>query len=124
MEQARCYGCMRPRTDGRFCQKCGFEFDAPNASHQLPAGTILKDQYLVGKVLGQGGFGITYLGWNRYLDKKVAIKEYYPSAFVDRNAAHDTTVVCRTEQMEGFFTENRKRFLREAKTLAKLEEVP
>ena len=110
--------------NGIVCEHCGFDERRQNAPHQLQIGTALQDRYLVGRALGQGGFGITYLGWNRYLDKKVAIKEYYPSAFVDRNATHDTTVVCRTEQMEGFFTENRKRFLREAKTLAKLEEVP
>ena len=123
MEENRCPGCMNIK-NGIVCEHCGFDERRQNAPHQLQIGTALQDRYLVGRALGQGGFGITYLGWNRYLDKKVAIKEYYPSAFVDRNAAHDTTVVCRTEQMEGFFTENRKRFLREAKTLAKLEEVP
>ena len=123
MEENRCPGCMNIK-NGIVCEHCGFDERRQNAPHQLQIGTALQDRYLVGRALGQGGFGITYLGWNRYLDKKVAIKEYYPSAFVDRNATHDTTVVCRTEQMEGFFTENRKRFLREAKTLAKLEEVP
>ena len=123
MEENRCPGCMNIK-NGIVCEHCGFDERRQNAPHQLQIGTALQDRYLVGRALGQGGFGITYLGWNRYLDKKVAIKEYYPSAFVDRNATHDTTVVCRTEQMEGFFSENRKRFLREAKTLAKLEEVP
>ena len=123
MEQNRCPGCMNIKS-GAVCEHCGFDERRQNAPHQLQIGTALQDRYLVGRALGQGGFGITYLGWNRYLEKKVAIKEYYPAIFVDRNATYDTSVVCRTEQMEEFFAENRMRFLREAKTLAKLEEVP
>ena len=123
MENNRCPGCMEIKS-GAVCEHCGFDESRQNAPHQLQIGTVLQDKYLVGRALGQGGFGITYLGWNRYLDTKVAIKEYYPSVFVDRNTAHDTTVVCRTEQMEEYFTENRIRFLREAKVLAKLKEVP
>ena len=123
MENNRCPGCMEIKS-GAVCEHCGFDESRKNAPHQLQIGTVLQDKYLVGQALGQGGFGITYLGWNRYLDTKVAIKEYYPSVFVDRNTAHDTTVTCRTEQMEEYFTENRIRFLREAKVLAKLKEVP
>ena len=124
MENNRCPGCMEIKSGGAVCEHCGFDESRQNAPHQLQIGTVLQDKYLVGRALGQGGFGITYLGWNRYLDTKVAIKEYYPSVFVDRNTAHDTTVTCRTEQMEEHFTENRVRFLREAKVLAKLKEVP
>ena len=124
MENNRCPGCMELKSGGAVCEHCGFDESRQNAPHQLQIGTVLQDKYLVGRALGQGGFGITYLGWNRYLDTKVAIKEYYPSVFVDRNTAHDTTVTCRTEQMEEYFTENRVRFLREAKVLAKLKEVP
>ena len=124
MENNRCPGCMEQKSGGAVCEHCGFDESRQNAPHQLQIGTVLQDKYLVGRALGQGGFGITYLGWNRYLDTKVAIKEYYPSVFVDRNTAHDTTVTCRTEQMEEYFTENRVRFLREAKVLAKLKEVP
>ena len=46
--------------------------------HQLPAGVILKDRYQIREVLGQGGFGITYKGYDRTLDTMVAIKEYFP----------------------------------------------
>ena len=124
MEQNRCPGCMEIKSGGAVCGHCGFDPRKQNAPHQLQTGTLLQERYLVGRTLGQGGFGITYLGWNRYLERKVAIKEYYPSVFVDRNTAYHTGVSCRTEQMEAFFAENRMRFLREAKTLAKLEQVP
>ena len=75
MEENRCPGCMNIK-NGIVCEHCGFDERRQNAPHQLQIGTALQDRYLVGRALGQGGFGITYLGWNRYLDKKVAIKEY------------------------------------------------
>ena len=84
MEQLRCYGCMQPRTEGKFCQHCGFAFDTPNAPHQLPVGTVLKGQYLVGKVLGQGGFGITYLARDYQTGTQVAIKEFFPDSMRPR----------------------------------------
>ena len=123
MEQNRCPGCMEIKS-GTVCGHCGYDERRQNAPHQLQIGTVLLGKYLVGRALGQGGFGITYLGWNRYLETRVAIKEYYPSVFVERNATQNTTVVCRTEQLEEYYAENRMRFLREAKTLAKLQNVP
>ena len=123
MEQNRCPGCMEIK-NGAVCPHCGYEEQKQNEPHQLQTGTVLQDKYLVGRALGQGGFGITYLGWNRFLEKKVAIKEYYPSFFVERHTGFSTKVTCKTERMEEAFGENRLRFLREAKLLAKLESVP
>ena len=124
MEQKQCLGCMKHKQEYPVCEHCGYDERTANAPHQLQAGTVLQGRYLVGRALGQGGFGITYLGWNQYLETRVAIKEYYPAAFVDRNATHNTAVVCKTERTEELFQDNRLRFLREAKTLAKLQYVP
>ena len=124
MEQLRCYGCMQPRTEGKFCQHCGFAFDTPNAPHQLPVGTVLKGQYLVGKVLGQGGFGITYLGWDLYLSIPVAIKEYYPTGAVMRESTYGLAVTNCEGRTGSTFENNRRRFLREAQSLAQLTDVP
>ena len=123
MEQKQCPGCMEIKS-GTVCEHCGYDERRQNAPHQLQAGTVLQGRYLVGRALGQGGFGITYLGWNQYLETRVAIKEYYPSVFVERNATYNTSLVCKTQKMVEPFQENRMRFLREARTLAKLQEVP
>ena len=51
MEEKRCLGCMKKKTQP-VCEHCGYDESTANVAHQLPAGTVLKEQYLVGKVLG------------------------------------------------------------------------
>ena len=65
MEENRCPGCMNIKSGGAVCEHCGYDERKQNVSHQLQTGTVLLGKYLIGRVLGQGGFGITYLGWNR-----------------------------------------------------------
>ena len=84
MELHRCSGCMGI-TEKAVCEKCGWPVGKNNEIHQLPVGTKLRGQYSVGRVLGQGGFGITYLGWDDHLDIPVAIKEFYPKSLVERH---------------------------------------
>ena len=61
------------------CPHCGFDQQAEQPFLALPLGTLLNGRYVTGKVLGVGGFGITYLGYDLTLEIKVAIKEYMPS---------------------------------------------
>ena len=123
MNEKRCFGCMRLKSQV-VCEHCGYDERIQNAPHQLPAGTVLRDQYLVGRVLGQGGFGITYLGWDLYLDTPIAIKEYFPSGFVSRENSQTVNVTRFTSQVGDQFQTNRDRFLREAKSLARFSDVP
>jgi len=123
MEEKRCLGCMKLKQE-QVCEHCGFDETQSNASHQLPLGTILKEQYLIGRVLGQGGFGITYLGWDMYLDIPVAIKEYYPNGTVIRDTAVSMSVSNCSGDDGSRFQNNKERFLREAKTLARFSQLP
>ena len=123
MELRRCCGCMK-LTDQDICPHCGCPKTYHNDQNQLPVGTVLHGQYVVGKVLGHGGFGITYIGWDRYLDIPVAIKEFYPAHAVNRDITQSLSVKLNTEDMLHRFEESRERFLREAKTLAKLRSIP
>lgn len=118
-----CPGCMQIKQQQPVCELCGFDERTPNQPHQLPVGTVLQNQYLVGKVLGQGGFGITYAGWDKVLQVPVAIKEYYPSGTVIRNSRHSTEVTCSGE-LQQTFSVHKERFLQEARILAQVSGVP
>ena len=115
---------MKMKENSPVCEHCGYNENIPNYPHQLPIGTMLKSRYTVGKVLGQGGFGITYIGWDNALEAPIAIKEYYPNSFVTRESAFSLEVHCAGEGAEELFRHNRERFLKEAKILAKLQNVP
>lgn len=114
---------MKIKNNSPICEHCGYNENIPNYPHQLPMGTVLMGQYLVGKVLGQGGFGITYMGWDQNLDVPVAIKEYFPNGFVNRECTRSLSVTCGDEN-RALFHHNRERFIREAKALARLRDVP
>lgn len=88
MESNRCMCCMGKLEEGvQVCPHCGYDPKAEQQSEiALPPGTILHGgKYLVGKVLGQGGFGITYVGMDLALELKIAIKEYYPFHMASRS---------------------------------------
>ena len=112
-----CPNCMAKAVpvDGK-CPVCGCDVNIQNAPHQLPVNTILNGRYLVGKVLGAGGFGITYIGYDLKLDSKVAVKEYYPSGAANRSSS--LTVFPTTRVKGNPFEIGKDRFLKEAKTLS------
>lgn len=84
---------MAENTDGaEKCSVCGGDMRAQNRQHQLPAMTILEGRYLIGKVPGEGGFGITYIGFDLRLEERAAIKEFYPAGSVTRYAKHSAEV--------------------------------
>lgn len=122
--ERRCPGCMKLKEDVPVCPHCGFDESAAVDAHHLPVNTILRGQYQVGKVLGQGGFGITYLGWDLYLDAPVAIKEFYPSSLVYRENSSTAAVRSTSVVAEDAFRLSKERFMKEAKALAKFTEIP
>ena len=122
-----CTNCMRERRnpDG-VCEFCGFDvrtFELPR--HHMRPSTILAGKYLIGNAIGEGGFGITYLGMDLNLEVRVAIKEYYPQGFAVRDSRiNDSTVWSYSESTQTFFEEGREKFINEAKTIAKFRELP
>ena len=84
----------------------------------LPRGTRIRD-FEFRRVLGHGGFGITYLGWNVTLDIPVAIKEYFPADLATRE--RNLSVVPQTDQAAPDFQWGLERFLDEARILARIQ---
>lgn len=120
----RCVWCMQILKEGKtICHKCGHnlaEYEQPEFA-LLPETQLHAGKYLVGKVLGQGGFGITYVGLDQSLELKVAIKEYFPTGMASRSTG-TATLQWRTtsEQHEA----GRESFVKEARKMAKIHRIP
>ncbi len=106
------------------CPHCGYEegFDDHQLLHIDP-GQILVDRYIIGKSLGFGGFGVTYLGWDTKLQRKVAIKEYLPSEFATRMIHHQEIMVDGSEKKTDQFNSGMNRFLKEGEKLAQVGDI-
>lgn len=119
-----CMGCMKEKEgDGR-CPFCGFsleEYNQKRSPRVLPPYTILNGKYLLGRVLGQGGFGITYLALDLNLQIPLAIKEYFPTGLVIRdnmNGNRDTVTLAAGDKGE-LYAHGLESFTKEAQNLAR-----
>ncbi|MCR5120494.1 MAG: protein kinase, partial [Lachnospiraceae bacterium] len=117
-----CPACMMPQktnSNSAVCEFCGNSLEDNNKVYQLKPGTKLANRYIVGKVIGEGGFGITYIGWDMKLSGRIAIKEYFPVGFVDRRAGDGSDITITAGTRASVFESQKKRFIDEAKILAK-----
>ncbi len=121
-----CPYCMEQLGENGLCRACGRNADSYQpAAHCLPAGTVLAQRYAVGSVLGEGGFGITYIGLDLRLDLRVAVKEFFPVGKAVRLAEDGKTALpggSITAQQE--FETCKGRFLQEARRMARMEKRP
>lgn len=85
----------------------------------LPDGTELAGDYKIVRVLGAGGFGVTYLADEPLLGRKVSIKEYFPSDFATRSESFEATP--RSESCRSDYNWGLERFVEEAQALAKFD---
>ena len=121
----RCMCCFNEYEEGiSKCPHCGYsESEYEENQYHLPLRTVLKGRYIIGKSLGQGGFGITYAAWDSLLEKKVAIKEYLPTDFATRSVGSPTVKVFNMESAQRF-QKGMESFLGESRRLAKFATVP
>ncbi len=94
-----------------------------NQWYQLPPGTIVGGRYHIEKVLGEGGYGITYYGTDLRLRLPVAVKEYYPGFWATRDC-RESLDVKRSQAQEESYLRGLARFEDEALTLAQFHTVP
>lgn len=127
MEINRCPHCMRELTGhrGGACPFCGFNAQkSPQPAEAMPRNTILNGKYLVGDVLGRGGFGITYIGFDLSLESRVAIKEYYPSGAAMRREGESELYWSSTYKFHSSREDAKNYFLKEARKMARVENIP
>lgn len=92
--------------------------------YQLEPGTVLDERYLIQRVMGKGGFGITYEGINRRVGIPVAIKEFFWQGYLTRDVTHSQEVVLNGSLTTEQFETEKKKFLREARIIGDFSEEP
>lgn len=120
-----CLYCFGDLDSNRVCMNCHHKSDdTPSPPHHLPQRTVLgtQNRYLIGKALGEGGFGITYLAWDLQQGIKVAVKEYFPSGYVTRVAGNNQVII-NSKQNQAASNRGLKRFVEEARALAKIKNL-
>lgn len=119
----RCPNCMHTlENNDAVCPYCNFNIkDYINKPNCLNPFTVLQNKYMLGRVIGVGGFGITYIGWDLNLQTYIAIKEYFPESFASRNT-NDPSMqnnVIPNETKKEVYDKGLKRYVEEAQNLSK-----
>ncbi len=97
-----CENCFEPIT-GDVCPACGYDpADSVHDPLLLVPGSILKNRYVVGRVIGKGGFGITYLAYDALTRQKIAVKEYFPYGLTQRTSESIEVSVTSDDNAEMF----------------------
>ena len=122
-DDGRCPNCFAKKGEAGTCPECDYvEGSTPDSPVHLPPGTWLLGRYRTGRLLGQGGFGATYLGWDDRLQIRVAVKEYFPTHLVARQSGGNGMTPFTAEHSKTF-AKGISKFLEEARTLARLREI-
>lgn len=118
-----CENCFEPVT-GNVCKRCGFN-SAEGALDptMLAPGSILQNRYVVGRVIGKGGFGITYLAYDALVCRKIAIKEYFPYGLAQRVTGSTQVSVTSADNAEAFEV-GAEKFYTEAKLVKRFNGNP
>ncbi len=113
------------------CPFCGFD---PSAYRQnprcLPINTVLAGKYLVGKVLGEGGFGITYMGYDLNMKTRIAIKEYFPVELVSRDTTRlsegggSDRVISLSGEKSKTYRQGLQKYVDEARSVSRFSGTP
>ena len=117
-----CAGCVGSVSAQGSClnELCRWSDAAyPESANHLPRHYVLQGRYYVGRVLGQGGFGVTYMGRDLRLNRPVAIKEFLPSDRCLRSTDRATVHPCNEDGVD-LFSYGLEQFLLEAQNLASL----
>ena len=115
-------GCMNPLPEGRAeCGICGYPVDKQNPPLYLPAGTVLSDRYLVGRVLYAGGDLAEYIGLDQVSKSPIVIREFLPATLCTRGDAGELQILGGCENT---FADYLGKFRSHARALARMRDLP
>lgn len=87
-----CMGCMKPMPESAvICPNCHYSADSTQQAPYLMQGVLVKERYLVGKVIAMANDSITYIGLDTFTETVVTVREYYPHKIAHR--ANGSTLV-------------------------------
>lgn len=115
-----CMGCMKEKPEIGECPHCHFsleKYEIPK--YHLEPQTILAGKYLVGKVIGETGFEIIYIGWDLNREIPLVIKEYFPSGYAVRNHSMKDSIIVLNGERERYYKIGKENFLKKAKNSTK-----
>lgn len=118
-----CPDCFGSNIKDGICRDCGFNTaEYVWEDYQLPLFTVIGGKYIIGRAIGEGGFGITYTAYNKELNAKYAVKEYYPAEISGRGySSPDGMTIYPFSGYDDEFAKGLERFEREAKQLAQFD---
>lgn len=121
-----CPHCFRPLGGGTVCSACGYDHStAKQYTGVLPPFTVLNGRYLLGRVLGKGGFGITYVAQDLHTHNRIcAIKEFMPAEYSSRRNGTFSVYPFADDKARFVFEHGRMKFKEEARTLMRLRNNP
>lgn len=117
--------CEKPNGE-EICPHCGFDITKyKHESRWLPMTSILNGRYMLGRVLGEGGFGITYIGIDLNIQCRVAIKEYFPLGLVSRDMTMTASpnVSPLTGEKGKAYDNGLQKFMEEAQGVSKFDDL-
>ena len=121
--EKKCIYCFGKLGKNGKCLTCHKKQDLSTASeNHLAPHTMLKDRYIIGRVLGAGGFGISYSAWDTLLKQQIAIKEYFPTSFFMRTS-DSTNALLKKPEFKTNIIKGLKFFTEEAKTMIRLKKL-
>jgi len=124
MEKRVCGECFKPLETGTMvCPYCGHSAVIPEGSSVLIPGTVLNNRYLIGKKLGKGGFGLTYVAYDSQTMRKVAIKEYFPEGAAYRDSQRNGPAVCVSEEAMRYYNLGLEKYVKEVNTMIQLYDL-
>lgn len=106
-----CDFCFEPISDSGICTKCGLSHNTYKAKPGLlKPGTVLNGKYVIGRSLGRGGFGATYMSYSLAEKRVVAVKEYFPAGITYRGEGEEKITLVSEDSREIFENGARKLF--------------